>query len=194
MLDLAAGGAPAQQVAAHDAPISCLRYLDMPNGSGQGVLVTAGWDKMVKVGPYRPRWGTPLLIIFAVLGLAAGESNRTDSGLRTCLLHGRIGRSSRVWHGGTTNIARQPQESFCDLGEARVTAEDADEGDQVLPKGQWTGSGLRIGQCRGEGRRTIHPGHSQGQRVSCFGSPQVIARLTVRYLLQRKLLLQMPPR
>lgn len=49
MFDLTAGGAPAQQVAAHDNTISCIRYLDMPNGSGQGVLVTAGWDSMVKV-------------------------------------------------------------------------------------------------------------------------------------------------
>lgn len=40
-----------QQVAAHDAPIKCLAYIDMPNGSGQnGVLVTAGWDKKLKVG------------------------------------------------------------------------------------------------------------------------------------------------
>jgi mRNA export factor len=39
-----------QQVAAHDAPIKCLAYIDMPNGSGQnGVLVTAGWDKKLKV-------------------------------------------------------------------------------------------------------------------------------------------------
>lgn len=41
-----------QQVAAHDAPIKCLAYIDMPNGSGQnGVLVTAGWDKKLKVSP-----------------------------------------------------------------------------------------------------------------------------------------------
>ena len=40
-----------QQVAAHDAPIKCIAYIDMPNGSGQnGVLVTAGWDKKLKVG------------------------------------------------------------------------------------------------------------------------------------------------
>jgi mRNA export factor len=39
-----------QQVAAHDAPIKCIAYIDMPNGSGQnGVLVTAGWDKKLKV-------------------------------------------------------------------------------------------------------------------------------------------------
>jgi mRNA export factor len=38
------------QVAAHDAPIKCIAYIDMPNGSGQnGVLVTAGWDKKLKV-------------------------------------------------------------------------------------------------------------------------------------------------
>lgn len=43
-----------QQVAAHDAPIKCVAYIDMPNGSGQnGVLVTAGWDKKLKVGSSR---------------------------------------------------------------------------------------------------------------------------------------------
>jgi len=44
------------QVAAHDAPIKCIAYIDMPNGSGQnGVLVTAGWDKKLKVcyDPFR---------------------------------------------------------------------------------------------------------------------------------------------
>lgn len=38
------------QVAAHDGPIKCIRWVDMPNGSGEnGVLVTAGWDKKLKV-------------------------------------------------------------------------------------------------------------------------------------------------
>ena len=38
------------QVAAHDGPIKCVRWVDMPNGSGEnGVLVTAGWDKKLKV-------------------------------------------------------------------------------------------------------------------------------------------------
>lgn len=35
-----------QQVAAHEAPIKCCEYIDM-NG---GMLVTAGWDKKLKVG------------------------------------------------------------------------------------------------------------------------------------------------
>ena len=34
-----------QQVAGHDAPIKCVEYLDQ-NG---GMLVTAGWDKKLKV-------------------------------------------------------------------------------------------------------------------------------------------------
>lgn len=39
------------QVAAHDAPIKCVCYSEMPNGSGgTGVLITAGWDKKLKVG------------------------------------------------------------------------------------------------------------------------------------------------
>jgi mRNA export factor len=38
------------QVAAHDAPVKCVRYSEMPNGQGgTGVLITAGWDKKVKV-------------------------------------------------------------------------------------------------------------------------------------------------
>ncbi|KAK4688756.1 mRNA export factor, partial [Tremellales sp. Uapishka_1] len=37
------------QVAAHDAPIKCVEYVDMPNGSGgTGILATAGWDKKLK--------------------------------------------------------------------------------------------------------------------------------------------------
>jgi len=47
-----------QQVAAHDAPIKCIAYIDMPNGSGQnGVLVSAGWDKKLKVGRAYPSLG-----------------------------------------------------------------------------------------------------------------------------------------
>lgn len=50
LLDVATGSSQATQVAAHDAPISCVKWLDMPSGQGQGVCVTAGWDKMIKVG------------------------------------------------------------------------------------------------------------------------------------------------
>jgi mRNA export factor len=39
-------GQPAQQIAAHEGPISCVKYLEV---AGQQVAVTAGWDKMVKV-------------------------------------------------------------------------------------------------------------------------------------------------
>lgn len=37
----------AQQVAQHDAPIKCVEFAEVP-GSGQ-VLITAGWDKKLKV-------------------------------------------------------------------------------------------------------------------------------------------------
>ena len=50
ILDVATGTSQATQIAAHDGPISCVKWLDMPSGQGQGVCVTAGWDKMVKVG------------------------------------------------------------------------------------------------------------------------------------------------
>jgi mRNA export factor len=40
-----------QQVAAHDAPIKCVEYLDVPNAhGGRGMLATGGWDKKLKVG------------------------------------------------------------------------------------------------------------------------------------------------
>ncbi|KAG7553615.1 hypothetical protein FFLO_02970 [Filobasidium floriforme] len=48
ILDVATGSSQATQIAAHDGPISCVKWLDMPSGQGQGVCVTAGWDKMVK--------------------------------------------------------------------------------------------------------------------------------------------------
>ena len=37
----------AQQVAAHDAPIKCIRFVDVP-GQASPVLVTGSWDKTVK--------------------------------------------------------------------------------------------------------------------------------------------------
>jgi mRNA export factor len=39
-----------QQVAGHDAPIKCVRYIEV---NGQQVLVTAGWDKKMKVSSAR---------------------------------------------------------------------------------------------------------------------------------------------
>lgn len=47
MLDLGAGSSTAQQVAAHDQPIRCVRFIDAP-GSAQQMLVTGSWDKTVK--------------------------------------------------------------------------------------------------------------------------------------------------
>jgi mRNA export factor len=47
LLDLAANGAPAQQVAAHDAPISSVRFFEMPYSNGP-MIVTGSWDKTAK--------------------------------------------------------------------------------------------------------------------------------------------------
>jgi mRNA export factor len=47
LLDLGSGGSPAQQVAAHDAPIRTARFVDVPN-SNSPMLVTGSWDKTVK--------------------------------------------------------------------------------------------------------------------------------------------------
>lgn len=47
MFDMTSG--QKQQVAAHDAPIKCVRYIEV---NGQQVLVTAGWDKKMKVGAF----------------------------------------------------------------------------------------------------------------------------------------------
>lgn len=47
MLDLGSGQTTAQQVAAHDAPIRCVRFFDAPQAGAQ-MLVTGSWDKTVK--------------------------------------------------------------------------------------------------------------------------------------------------
>ncbi|MCJ1260030.1 RNA export factor gle2 [Lignoscripta atroalba] len=47
MLDLQSGSTTAQQVAAHDQPIRCVRFVDVPGSAGP-VLVTGSWDKTVK--------------------------------------------------------------------------------------------------------------------------------------------------
>jgi mRNA export factor len=47
LLDLAANGAPAQQVAVHDAPIRTVRFVDIPNANSP-MIVTGSWDKTVK--------------------------------------------------------------------------------------------------------------------------------------------------
>lgn len=45
MLDLGAGGAAASQIAAHDAPIRCVRSVEI---NGQPMVVTGSWDKTIK--------------------------------------------------------------------------------------------------------------------------------------------------
>lgn len=47
LLDLGAGGTTAQQVAAHDQPIRCVRFIEAPV-SNAPMLVTGSWDKTVK--------------------------------------------------------------------------------------------------------------------------------------------------
>lgn len=44
--DLAANSSV--QVAAHDAPIRCCEFVDIPGNSGQPILATGSWDKSVK--------------------------------------------------------------------------------------------------------------------------------------------------
>lgn len=46
LLDLAANGAPARQVGAHDAPISCVRFFDGPGNAP--LIATGSWDKTVR--------------------------------------------------------------------------------------------------------------------------------------------------
>ena len=48
MFELQTGqsGQVGQQVAQHDAPIKCVRWIDSPQG---GILATESWDKTVKV-------------------------------------------------------------------------------------------------------------------------------------------------
>lgn len=48
MLDLSANGAPAVQVAAHDAPIRCCQMIANPGNAAQPLLLTGSWDKTVK--------------------------------------------------------------------------------------------------------------------------------------------------
>ncbi len=47
MLDLQGGSNAAQQVAAHDQPIRCVRFVEVP-GQATPVLVTGSWDKTIK--------------------------------------------------------------------------------------------------------------------------------------------------
>jgi len=70
----------------------------MPSGQGQGVCVTAGWDKMVKVGPTSSRESpatrdVPDLIELIptpiVLGYEAAEPDRNDYSNRASLRPGR---------------------------------------------------------------------------------------------------------
>lgn len=47
MLDIGGGQTVAQQVAAHDQPIRCVRFVEVP-GQATPVLVTGSWDKTIK--------------------------------------------------------------------------------------------------------------------------------------------------
>ena len=50
------------QVAQHDAPIKCVRWIESPQG---GVLATGSWDKTIKVSGTRPSALFVLSIILA---------------------------------------------------------------------------------------------------------------------------------
>lgn len=47
LLDLGANGAPAQQIAVHDAPIRCVRFCEVGQGRTP-MVITGSWDKTVK--------------------------------------------------------------------------------------------------------------------------------------------------
>jgi mRNA export factor len=47
MLDIQSGSNTAQQVAVHDQPIRCVRFVEVP-GQATPVLVTGSWDKTIK--------------------------------------------------------------------------------------------------------------------------------------------------
>ncbi|KAH6669584.1 WD40-repeat-containing domain protein [Halenospora varia] len=47
LLDMGAAGSPAQQVAAHDAPIRSIKFFQ-PTNSNSEMLITGSWDKTVK--------------------------------------------------------------------------------------------------------------------------------------------------
>ena len=47
MLDIQSGSNAAQQVAVHDQPIRCVRFVEVP-GQATPVLVTGSWDKTIK--------------------------------------------------------------------------------------------------------------------------------------------------
>lgn len=60
MMDLQSGGSAATQVAAHDQPIRCARFVDVAGAAGP-VLVTGSWDKTVKYWDLRQ--STPITSI-----------------------------------------------------------------------------------------------------------------------------------
>ena len=57
MLDLNSGQSVGSQVAAHDQPIRCVRFVEVP-GQATPVLVTGSWDKTIKYWDLRQ--GTPV--------------------------------------------------------------------------------------------------------------------------------------
>jgi len=50
VFDLNSPGSQPMQIAQHDGPISCMRYLDISSGAGMppGIVVTGSWDKTVR--------------------------------------------------------------------------------------------------------------------------------------------------
>lgn len=62
MLSLTANGAPAQQVAVHDAPIKSVRYVQVPS-TNFPVIVTGSWDRTVKYWDARVSGTTPIGVL-----------------------------------------------------------------------------------------------------------------------------------
>ena len=62
ILDLAANGAPPQQVAAHDAPIRSVRFFEAPNTNAP-MIVTGSWDRTVKYWDLRSATPTATLTL-----------------------------------------------------------------------------------------------------------------------------------
>jgi WD40 repeat protein len=82
VFDLNSPGSQPMQIAQHDGPISCMRYLDISSGAGMppGIVVTGSWDKTVRVsdsiwdGDERGRQAM-LRMRFAVLGFTTIATN-----------------------------------------------------------------------------------------------------------------------
>lgn len=81
MFDVTTG--QSSQVAMHDAPIKCVRWIESPQG---GVLVTGSWDKTVKVNDSSQCNTALVLTTTLVLGFTDADT-RVDSAATRTMLH-----------------------------------------------------------------------------------------------------------